>query len=96
MRLLIYKKDRKNPFCITEEIPVNEVSYNFIWNNYLETGREGMLKLPGGRVINSWGIIDITDELPDELMELPEHKNTKIPEKGIEYLRKVLNSKLKQ
>jgi len=98
MRLLIYKKDKKNPYCPIEEIQVNDVSADFIWDNYLKPGKAGMLKLPSERVIDAYGIIDISEPLPDELMDnlLPEHKNDKIPEKGIEYLRKIVKSKLKQ
>jgi hypothetical protein len=80
-----------------EELQITDVAGDFIWDNYLKTGKDGHLKLPNGRIIRAWDISDISEPLPDEMMDnlLPEHKNDKIPEKGIEYLRNKIKKVLK-
>lgn len=80
-----------------EELQITDKAGDWIWENYLKTGRDGALKLPSGRIITAWEIVDISESIPDERSDnlLTEHKNIIIPVKGIEYLREKVRKVLK-
>jgi len=81
-----------------EEIQITDKAGDFIWENYLKTGKDGALKLPNGRIIRAWNISDISEPLPDLMadnMLLGEHQNKNTPSGGIEYLRKKVKEVLK-
>ena len=80
------------------EIQISDEAGKLIWDKYLQTGKDGHIRLNNGMVIRVWDIQRMSESLPNELTEssqlLPEHRrNTTTISDTLNNLRKKLEKK---